>query len=73
MGRQMKGIKRIEEIESLAEALIILHQIQVMGDLESANEARRLIADLEQDVTPEEFKVCGTLGLMAAKQMENQK
>ena len=73
MGRQMKGIKRIEEIESLAEALIILHQIQVMGDLESANEARRLIADLEQDVTPEEFKVCRTLGLMAAKQMENQK
>ena len=66
-------MKEIEEIESLTEALIMLHQIQVVGDLESANEARRLIADLEQDVTPEEFKVCRTLGLMAAKQMENQK
>ena len=63
----------MKEIESLTEALIMLHQIQVVGDLESANEARRLIADLEQDVTPEEFKVCRTLGLMAAKQMENQK
>ena len=70
MGRQMK---EIEEIESLTEALIILHQITVVGDSESANEARRLIAELEQDVTPEEFKVCRTLGLMAAKQMENQK
>ena len=67
MGRQMK------EIESFTEALIILHQITVVGDSESANEARRLIAELEQDVTPEEFKVCKTLGLLAAKQMENQK
>ena len=66
-------MKEIEEIESLAEALIILHQIQVVGDLESASEARRLIAELEQDVTPEEFQTCKTLGLLAAKQMENQK
>ena len=66
-------MKEIEEIDSFTEALIILHQITVVGDSESATEARRLIADLEQDVTPEEFKVCRTLGLMAAKQMENQK
>lgn len=69
----MKEIKAIEEIESLTEALIMLHQITVVGDLENANEARRLIAELEQDVTPEEFQTCKTLGLMAAKQMENQK
>ena len=63
----------MKEIESFTEALIILHQITVVGDSKSASEARRLIAELEQDVTPEEFKVCRTLGLLAAKQMENQK
>ena len=63
----------MKEIESFTEALIILHQITVVGDSKSASEARRLIAELEQDVTPEEFQTCKTLGLLAAKQMENQK